>query len=87
MNLQPAIFTTPAHTVCKDSFKMSWLIELKEKKKYITEEELVRSQNLPWVMLEQSWSQAKVNNHVNRSHYLKLKDGEHMYTWGGLCKF
>lgn len=76
MNLQPVIFTTPAHTVCQDSFKISWLIELKEKKKKknITEEELVRSQNLPWVMLEQSWSQAKVNNHVKRSHYLKLKE-------------
>lgn len=33
MNLQPVIFTTPAHTVCQDSFKISWLIELKEKKK------------------------------------------------------
>lgn len=33
MTLQPAVFTPPVHTVCQDSFKISWLIELKEKKK------------------------------------------------------
>ena len=33
MTLQPAIFTPPVYTVCQGSFKISWLIELKGKRK------------------------------------------------------